>query len=143
MPGGRHKNWFEELEPSLNLTPLLDVVFNLIFFFILATTIKENPSFLNVSLPFSEQARVTEQKQPGTLVIAVDNDNNVHVREQRVEPAALADELKKIVDTESIDEVIIRGDARAYHQTIIRVLDACAAARLYKVSVEALPDASD
>lgn len=143
MHEGRHKNWFEELQPSLNLTPLLDVVFNLIFFFILATTIKESPAFLNVSLPFSEQAQETKQKQSDMLIITVDKDNTVHIREQQVEAAVLEETLKQIVEIESIKEVIIRGDAKAYHQTIIRVLDACASVHLYKVSVEALPLASD
>lgn len=131
--------WVGEFEPALNLTPLLDVIFNLIFFFILATTIKESQAFLDVALPYSEQAQLGEEKSAHTLIITVKENNEVFLRETKVEINALPGELKKIKEGERIDDVIVRGDAKAYHQTIVRVLDACAAAKLFKVAVEVRP----
>lgn len=136
MPHNSNKHWFEELQPGLNLTPLLDVVFNLIFFFILATTIKESQAFLNVTLPYSEQAQVVEQTPPSTLEIVVSETNEIFIQDKLVDIKSLPDELRKINQSRKIDNVIIKGDAKAYHQTIIQVLDACASAHLYKVSVE-------
>ncbi len=135
----RHKDWFEELQPGLNLTPLLDVLFNLIFFFILATTIKESQAFLNVSLPYSEQAQETQKKPPSSLVIVVNDDNEILIQNSKVAINTLGDELKEMKKTGQIQQVLIRGDANAYHQTIVSVLDACAEAGLYKVSVEVIP----
>ncbi len=124
----------------MNLMPLLDVLFNLIFFFLLATTIKESQSLLDVSLPYSEQAQVQEQQQVDNMVITVNGDNEIFLRGKKTNIDKLEQEIKNLTPETSIDNVVIKGDARAHHQTIIHVLDACAAAQLYKVSVEVLPE---
>ena len=132
----KHKDWFDELQPSLNLTPLLDVVFNLIFFFILATTIKESQAFLSVSLPYSDQARVQEKEPPSTLVITVNENNDIFLNNEKVDEKQLTSKLESEAQSGKVRNVVIRGDARAYHETIVEVLDACAAAHLPQVSVE-------
>ena len=119
--------------------PLLDVLFNLIFFFILATTIKESQAFLNVSLPYSDQAQQVQKKPPSSLVIVVNDSNEIVIRDTIYDIESLGPTLKDLKDSEQLQQVLIRGDAQAYHQTIIHVLDACAEAGLFKVSVEVVP----
>ena len=139
MPHHRHKDWFSELEPSLNLTPLLDVVFNLIFFFILATTIKQSEAFISVALPESSQAQVSEPRPSTTVIITVTGENAIMLDGEAQTAEQLEESLRERGKSQAIENVVIRGDAKAYHETIIEVLDACAAARLYKVAVEVLP----
>ncbi len=128
----RYLTWVSE--DSINLTPLLDVIFNLIFFFILATTIREAKSFLEVQLPSSSEAAAREA-ETATLIITVTDTNMIYLNEREVTPKDLETLLKE-EHVGKVREIIIRGDAKAYNQTIVDVLDACARAGRYAVSIE-------
>ncbi|MCX7766711.1 MAG: biopolymer transporter ExbD [Candidatus Sumerlaeia bacterium] len=130
--------WAEGFEPAINLTPLLDCILNLVFFFILATSLKEPKELINITLPYSEQGMPVEEKSSPPLIITVDSENKIFINDVQSEITDLPDRIKQIKQTENIEEAIIRGDARAYHQTIVRVLDACSEAGLFKVSVEVI-----
>lgn len=131
----RHKRYLTWVsEDSINLTPLLDVIFNLIFFFILATTIREAKSFLEVQLPSSSEAAAREA-ETATLIITVTDTNKIYLNEREVTPKDL-EALLKEHGAPKVKEIIIRGDAKAYNQTIVDVLDACARAGRYAVSIE-------
>ncbi len=128
----RYLTWVSE--DSINLTPLLDVIFNIIFFFILATTIREAKSFLEVQLPSSSEAAAREA-ETATLIITVTDTNRIYLNEREVTPKDLEVMLRE-QDVANVREIIIRGDAKAYNQTIVDVLDACARAGHYAVSIE-------
>lgn len=128
----RYLTWVSE--DSINLTPLLDVIFNIIFFFILATTIREAKSFLEVQLPSSSEAAAREA-EIATLIITVTDTNRIYLNEREVTPKDLETLLKE-EHVGKVREIIIRGDAKAYNQTIVDVLDACAHAGRYAVSIE-------
>ena len=131
----RHKRYLTWVsEDSINLTPLLDVIFNIIFFFILATTIREAKSFLEVQLPSSSEAAAREA-ETATLIITVTDTNKIYLNEREVTPKDL-EALLKEEHVGKVREIIIRGDAKAYNQTIVDVLDACARAGRYAVSIE-------
>jgi biopolymer transport protein ExbD len=130
----RKRNLVWVSDDSMNLTPLLDVIFNLIFFFILATTIREAKSFLEVQLPSSSEAAQREA-ETATLIITVTDENKIYLGEQQITAKNLEAELKEKHATD-VKEIIIRGDAKAYNQTIVDVLDACARAGHYAVSIE-------
>ncbi len=128
----RYLTWVSE--DSINLTPLLDVIFNIIFFFILATTIREAKSFLEVQLPSSSEAAAREA-ETATLIITVTDTNKIYLNQREVTPKDL-EALLKEEHVGKVREIIIRGDAKAYNQTIVDVLDACARAGRYAVSIE-------
>ena len=131
----RHKRYLTWVsEDSINLTPLLDVIFNIIFFFILATTIREAKSFLEVQLPSSSEA-AAQEAETATLIITVTETNKIYLGEQEVTPKDL-EALLKEHGVAKVKEIIVRGDAKAYNQTIVDVLDACARASHYAVSIE-------
>jgi biopolymer transport protein ExbD len=118
------------------LTPLLDVILNLIFFFILATTIQETKEFLDVQLPSSSEA-AERAEVPKTLIITVTEENKVFLGEEEIEAERLHERIEGM-KAEEIKEIIIRGDAKAYNQTMVKVLDECAKAGKYGVSIEVI-----
>lgn len=124
-------------ESGINLMPLLDVIFNLIFFFILATTIKESKAFLDVKLPKSTEAQAATA--PQALVINVTEENQIFLQDEEVPLDTLNKSLEALKAEKNINRVIIRGDAKAYNQTIVSVLDACAKVGLLTVSIEVKP----
>ena len=123
--------------PEIGLTPLIDVVFLLLIFFMVSTTF-ERSSELNIELP----AASAIANDPGAAVIDVVIDSGGGVR---VEGLALASP-----DTASVRRalaaaakgldappVIISADARTPHQSVVTVMDAARAAGLRKLTFAA------
>jgi biopolymer transport protein ExbD len=121
-------------EESINLTPLLDMIFNLIFFFILATTLRQSKAFLEVRLPQSSQAAL-QNIQKKTIVITLTREDRIFIGEKELTVESLEEELKNIPPNE-IERLILQGDAMAHHEAVVKVLDACARAGHTGVSVE-------
>jgi biopolymer transport protein ExbD len=138
MPRKIPRPWLEE--EGINLTPLLDAILNLLFFFILVTTIEETKSFLEVQLPGSSQA-APQTKEQKSLVITVTQANKVYLGGEEVKLDALHERIASL-KSDQVKDIIIRGDAKAYNQTIVHVLDECAKAGHYAVSIEVTKEAS-
>jgi len=129
--------WAATIDEGINLTPLLDVLFNLFFFFVFATTIKHKEAVLNLTLPPAEQPAVAAQPAEA-LSIAITADQVIFFNDRRVDEDALLSELRKIKPDE-ISGIVVRGDAKAYHETVVKVLDACARAGQTKLKIEVAP----
>ncbi|MBN1899956.1 biopolymer transporter ExbD [Candidatus Sumerlaeota bacterium] len=128
----RHLTWSGE--ESINLTPLLDMIFNLIFFFILATTLRQSKALLEVRLPQSSQGAL-QSIEKNIIVITLTSEDRIFLGEKEATIESLEQELKTIPPNE-IESLILQGDARAHHEAVVRVLDACARAGHTGVSVE-------
>jgi len=133
--GGMKRRLSEmEVGEGINLTPLMDMIFNLIFFFILATEVRQSHAFLEVRLPHVTQT--TRMESAGkTLTLTVTKDNRIFLEKREISPESLEAELKKIPPAQ-VSRIAIKGDAQAYHETIVKVLDACVKAGHTGVSVE-------
>ena len=118
-------------ELTLNLTPLIDVVFQLLIFFMVATTFQEPEESLDVELPpaASGEAREPELEE---LVIHLLRDGSCRLAGQEVDDAARAAER----DPET--PVTIRGDREVKHERVVSVMDACGLAGLRSLSLGTL-----
>lgn len=128
-------------EESINLTPLLDVIFNLIFFFLLATTLRKTQAFLQVDLPAASEAQKSSLSEQN-LIITVTEDDKIYINDQETNPDLILDQLKEFAP-EEISRIIIKGDEKADHGIIVVILNACAGAGHTGVSVQAVKDASE
>lgn len=122
-------------EERLNLTPLLDVIFILIFFFLLATTLREQKERLEINLPKSSQKGATTPQQE-MIFIQVTRENEIFFEDAKVTVEELTERLRSQTEGKKGTEVVLRGDAKAYTQTIVDVLDACADAGLKSVTID-------
>ena len=82
-------NAFHEDEPAINLTPMIDVVFTLLVFFMLATTFAERERRLDLELPYAS-APDAKKQQPQELVINVAREGKVWVDGKSLEEPQLA-----------------------------------------------------
>ncbi|MES9844122.1 MAG: biopolymer transporter ExbD [Candidatus Sedimenticola sp. PURPLELP] len=111
--------------PDLNITPLIDVVFLLLIFFMVSTTF-DRESRIKVELPeaATQDEQIKEEKQ---LDIVVDAKGHYFVNQKEVVNTELAT-LKRAMELASGVRrdlpVIITADANAAHQSVIKVLDA-------------------
>ncbi len=125
-------------EPEIGLTPLIDVVFLLLIFFMVTTTFRKESVF-DISLP---QASQQPTEQQSALVVSIDEAGRYAVNERLLSGtdvatlrAALADALP---DSEDRLVVEIRADARTPHQSVISVLDAAGQLGLQRIAIATL-----
>ena len=112
-------------DPDITLTPLIDVMFLLVIFFMVSTTFSRQAE-LAVELP-----EASAQPSPGeggeTLEVVVDPDGRYFVGGQRIEEAdrdALVAALRSSVTDGKYPSLVISADARTHHQAVVTAMDA-------------------
>lgn len=125
-------------EPAVNLTPMLDMVFNLLLFFLAATTFAKEEVELDLRLP--QAASGQAGGEPKQLVVNVTSDGALHVEGRQVTLEALRQKLAAAYQRDAKQEVLVRGDHAAQFGLGIQVLDACRLAKIAKVDFAAVPE---
>ena len=128
----------DEGPPALNLTPMVDVVFLLIIFFLVATTFYRAELEMAVDLPESTEAD-TVFEPAGELVVNVFADGTIVVEGKAVDLDQLGRRLVEAAQADPDRTVIIRGDSDARHKGIVQVMDACAGSGITHVSIGVAP----
>ncbi len=128
----------EVVEESLNLTPLIDMVFLLLVFFLAATTFTREEVEVDLDLPQSTTGKAAADSH--LLVINVLRDGRVRIDGREVSPEALRQRLHAAAARNKDQAVLIRGDTTAQFGVVAQALDACLAAKLSRVSMAADPE---
>lgn len=122
-------------EPEVNLTPLIDVVFLLLIFFMVSTTF-EHQSRIQIELP--EATAEATKPDDESLEIIIDAQGRFFLGEQQVvntELKTLKGAISKAVGEREGMPVIIRADAKTPHQAVITALDATSQLGLTRISL--------
>lgn len=110
-------------EPDVNLTPMIDVVFLLLLFFMVSTSFIRESS-LKVDLPEATGEAMAEQEQPIDIVISADGKflvNDIPVADTSKE--GFTEILKQVVGDNTDPHIIISADANAEYQNIVTAMD--------------------
>jgi biopolymer transport protein ExbD len=119
--------------PGIQLAPLVDVLLLLLIFFLLTWNAARNENELDVKVPKAAAAK--EKSTPiGDVVVNVKADGNVVVNRRTLSSAELTDLLKSLVQLNSEQAVIIRGDEAGAYKNIISVLNICTEAGITNVA---------
>lgn len=110
----------------IDFVPMVDILFNLLVFFLLATSLKIAEREMQVALPFSRAAGPISAAMR-ELVINVGPEGQITVAGKRMEPADLSAMVKSAVANNPEQKVSIRGDRTTAYANIVRVLDICKA----------------
>jgi len=121
-------------EPSINMTPMIDVVFLLIIFFMVGARIGEEEQQLDVQLP---QAAVAQPllMRPDSLVVNVYQDGKILLGKRSLSLEELQKELIAAKDRYPDQAVIIRGEGEGRYQAVVDVLVACHLAKIKQYSL--------
>jgi len=127
----REEDWLDE---APNLTPMIDVVFLLLIFFMVTTTFLDPERQIDVELPVAESGAEPVQL-PLELIVNVDEDGTILLEGRALTYDSLVERLKGAALHDPETPVTIRGHARADHQHVVRVMDACGVAGLSNLAV--------
>lgn len=119
--------------PGIQLAPLVDVLLLLLIFFLLTWNAARNENELDVKVPKASAAK--DRPAPiGDVVVNVKTDGNVVVNRRTLTAAELTELLKGLVQLNSEQAVVIRGDEAGAYKNIIGVLNICTEAGITNVA---------
>ena len=120
-------------ESEVNLTPMLDVVFiMLIFFIVTASFVKE--SGIEISRPGASTAT---RKEKGNILIAISANDQIWMNRRQVDPRALRANIERMHAENPQGAVIIQADKEAKTGLLVQVMDAARSAGVKSVSLAA------
>lgn len=127
----------EDRDLVIDLTPMIDVVFLLLIFFLAATTFASEEVELDLRLPEAKSGQPATAG--GQIVVNVFADGRLSVEGREVTLEALRQKLAAAIARDKQQAVVVRGDRQAQFGVGLQVLDACRLAKVAKVDFAALP----
>ena len=128
-------------DAQLDMTPMIDVVFQLIIFFITTVDMESKALDTKVRMAMSPNGPVEDVKDPRTVVVDVDSDGAISIMKTRLSEGQLLNILNKARNSSGQSTpVVIRGDLAAKHEQVKRVMDICGKAGLWKIRFAALKE---
>ena len=129
----RRRRAREEEESEVNLTPMLDVVFiMLIFFIVTASFVKE--AGIDVNRP---DAATAEKKAKGNILVAITSNGQIWIDKRQVDPRALRANIERLYAENPQGSVVIQADKDSKNGLLVAVMDAARMAGVYNVSIAA------
>ena len=127
----RRKASSQEDEAAIDMTPMLDIVFiMLIFFIVTATFVKE--SGIDVNRP---DANTATQQDRASILIAIDDTGAVFIDRRRVELDAVRANIERLHAENPQGTVVIQADENASTKQLVAVMDASREAGVYDVAI--------
>jgi biopolymer transport protein ExbD len=124
---------------KLNLTPMIDVVFQLLIFFLVATRFEDEEREMDLVLPQSDEAMARIAK-PKELFINVDRDGKIILNGRQLTGAELLNQLRQAqANNPGRQTVIIRGDERCDLKFVVAVMNMCAKAQIRDCRITTAP----
>ena len=122
-----------EDESSLDITPMIDIVFiMLIFFIVTATFVKE--AGIDVNRP---DAATAVKQEKANILIAIDADNRVWIDRRQIDIRAVRPNIERLHAENPQGSVVIQADKASTTETLIKVMDASRSAGVYNVAIAA------
>lgn len=109
----------QEEEQQIDITPMLDVVFiMLIFFIVTASFVKE--SGIDVNKPAASTAT---KKDNATILVAINDQNEIWIDKRKVDPRAVKPTIIRLRAENPEGAVVVQADAQSTTATVMQVVD--------------------
>ena len=129
-------------EPHLNLTPMIDIVFLLIIFFMVGTQFTERERQFDINLPTASDAQPLTAL-PDELVVNVTAEGRFNVGGDFVSLPELESMLSEARGRFADQAVVIRGDASSQYQNIMNVIAACHRVQIHNIALPVAPQTEE
>ena len=129
----RRRRQRQDDENEVNLTPMLDVVFiMLIFFIVTASFVKE--AGIDISRP---PAATAVRKERGNILIAITQNDQIWIDRRQVDPRALRANIERLHAENPQGSVVIQADKDSRNGLLVQVMDASRMAGVKSVALAA------
>jgi biopolymer transport protein ExbD len=123
----------EAEEAAIDLTPMLDVVFIMLIFFIVTTSFVKEAG-IDVNRPKAAKA---QQKPTATIFVAVRANGEIWLDKRAVDVERVGATIEKLLAESPTDTVIVQADKEAKHGVVVSVMDQIKLAGIEKISIAA------
>lgn len=121
----------EEQGQSIDMTPMLDVVFiMLIFFIVTASFIKEPGADL-----VRPEAETLTPRPKANILIAVNANNEIWMNKEKIEDRAIKGNIERMMADNPLATMVIQVDLKATAEKVIKIMDAAKAAGMSEVAI--------
>ncbi len=115
---------------ALDLTPVVDVVFNLLIFFALSLNFAAASRGINVKLPSASSAKIIRSDQ---ITVNLTKEGHTFLDDKKITLEQLGPMLKEKADKKSL--VIIRADSDVEHGKVVRIMDIIKSQDLNRIAI--------
>ena len=133
------KRTFTDGQRGFPMAPMVDIMFLLLIFFMVATIYAQWETKMGITIPSAETGERGEREQ-GEIIINVDSDGTIVINNQEMTKKRLQTLLARIHKADRDQPVIIRADAKTDHSDVIDVLDICRKVDIWNVAFSTLPE---
>ena len=124
---------YDEEESEINITPMLDVVFiMLIFFIVTATFVKE--AGIEVNRP---DAATAVKQEKANILVAIGPNNDIWIDRRQIDIRSVRPNIERLHAENPQGSVVIQADKESKTDTLIQVMDASRQAGVFNVSIAA------
>lgn len=123
----------QDEKDNIDMTPMLDVVFILLIFFIVtASFVKE--AGIDVNRP---EAATAVKKQRANILVAISDKGDIWINKRKIDIRAVQANIERLKAENPQGTVVIQADKKSTTDTLIKVMDAARAAGVFDVSIAA------
>ncbi len=117
---------------QIDITPIVDTVFNLMIFFALSMNFMLNPG-IKVDLPESSVEEIVQKEKE--VAVSITRDGNLMINSTPVTFAQLFDELKKIADKNPQAVIVIQADRNVTHGRVVQIMDIARSSGIKRIAI--------
>lgn len=129
----RRRKVRQEDDSQIDMTPMLDVVFIMLIFFIVTTSFVRE-SGLEVNRPTA--ATATEQGKAG-IFVAINDSGEIYIDRKQVDLQRVRASLERLIASQGEVGLVIQADQETRHGVVVKVMDAAREAGIKQISVAA------
>ncbi len=132
----RRKNRIKNEENSLDLTPMMDIVFIMLIFFIVTTSFVKETG-VDINRPNAETA---ERDERGNILVAITATNEIWIDKRRVDLKAVRANIERLKIEYPEGSVIIQADKESRSGLLVEAMDQIRLAGVQNISIAAKND---
>ena len=110
----------EEEEPSINILPMIDVLFAILIFFIFSSKIASKNTMIPLQLPKATVNRSAAQEK---IIISIDRKYRIYIDGKLTKTKHLEQELRNSINKGSLNNILVHADESIEYKYVIRVID--------------------
>ena len=125
-------------DSHIDFVPMVDVLFNLLIFFLIATSMAQTEREMRIALPHAAASGPISIAMR-EIIINVDSEGKTIVGGKVMDAGVLAETLRSAVAANPSQKVSVRGDRTTAYANVARVLDVCKGAGVQQPYLETVP----